>query len=104
MQEGKPIFVLNSWITTALDEHINDVEHVFLNCSMHWCIETNLFIFLNIRIASELKKRLNHSLTLSLNSVVERCLPINIPSVDIDLVVVKKSDGIVDVMLSNASK
>ena len=104
MQQSEPVFVLNSWVPTALDEQLNDVEHIFLNCSMHWCIETNLLIFLNIWITSELKKRLNHRLALSLNSVVERCLSVNIPCVDIDLVVVKKGDGIMDIMLSNAGE
>ena len=88
VETSESILVLNGCITSTLNEHVNDVNHVFFNCSMHRCIKADLLIFLNIGIASVMQKRFNHRLALSLHSEMEWGLPIDISGVDIHLVVV----------------
>ena len=88
VEASESVLVLNGCIASALDEHVNDVNHVFFNCPMHRCIKADLLIFLNIGIASVMQKRFDHRLALSLDCEMERSLPIDIPGVDIHLVVI----------------
>ena len=104
MQRGEPVFVLDRRVSSVLQEHVNNLDHIFLDGLMQGSISSDLLVLLEVHICLEVQQGLYHCYILGLHGEMQGRLPIDVPGVRICLLILQHRDCVMDIVMRNAVK